>query len=215
MASMPIYLVTLHTYRSWTEDNPHGYVQRGRAGIQPPQPRLARHRAQIAKHAPVRFCRKQMQLALDVAQEVSVRLGHSPLAGSCTAMHLHVVVSVVPSTIAGRMSTGRKAGAGEVARLGAEEQSTSLTGGVRDVARSVDDDVDRAVDALCSRIKSIVGLRLSQQQGTVGNRWFSRGKDATVVSSRKHLYYLLETYLPRHELAESGIFVRWCGTIEW
>lgn len=49
-SAMPVYLFTFHAYRSWREDNPNGYVQRGRAGIQPPNKALADYRAGIATH---------------------------------------------------------------------------------------------------------------------------------------------------------------------
>jgi hypothetical protein len=46
-------------------------------------------------------------------------------------------------------------------------------------------------NTLCARIKSVVGCRLSQPLGTKGNRWFSRGKDVTVVKNDAHLRHLV------------------------
>lgn len=199
---MPIYLLTLHAYRSWTEDNPRGYVQRGRPGIQSPQPRLAQYRARIAKHPSARLDRAQMHLSLDVTREVCENLNHGPLAGSCTATHLHALVSVLPQLalppyLAPPLRDGAR-------RDGAWFSMPS------DIAS-----METTVDALCARIKSVVGCRLSQRRGTTDNRWFSRGKDATAVRNREHLEYLIETYLPRHERNEGGVFVRWCGAIDW
>jgi hypothetical protein len=159
---MPAILITVHAYRSWSEDNPRGYVQRGRRGIQPPSRKLATHRAAVATHPPVQFDCEQMVVAIDAAHEVCIALEQSPLAASCTATHLHVLVDAACDP-----------------------------------------------DMLCTRIKSIAGYKLSQWLGTKGNRWFSRGSDITAVKDAAHLQYLLETYLPRHELREGGVFRRW------
>src|SRR6476661_5211617 len=91
---MSIYLLTIHTYRSWTEDNPRGYVQRGEPGIQPPRPKLAEHRASIARHGPVKLSLDQMCLAIEVAREVCETLDVIPIAASFTASHLHIVVDM-------------------------------------------------------------------------------------------------------------------------
>jgi hypothetical protein len=125
-----------------------------------------------------------MRLAIATAHEVCVNLGFNSIAGSCTATHLHVLVAS-GNGIATTASTARKGSA----RRG---------------------DRDKDTDALCARIKSIVGWRLSQQLGTTGNRWFSRGKDATLVKNDGHLRYLVDTYLPRHETLEGGVFAKWC-----
>lgn len=178
---MPTYLITLHADRSWTEDNPRGYVQRGKPGIQPPQRKLANYRASIANHPPVKFSREQIPLAIEIAHEVCETLGALPIAASCTATHLHIVVDT-------SNSTARKGG-----------------------APTNEPQVNSPLDPkkLAARIKSIVGLRLSQQLGTTGNRWFSRGEDVGVVADQKHLEYLIATYLPRHELVERSVFKCW------
>ena len=165
LPDMFAYLITIHAYRSWSEDNRRGYVQRGRPGIQPPNARLAAHRATISLHEPVRFDREQMSVAIDAAREVCVTLGQLPLAASCTATHLHVLVKLADGTC--------------------------------------------DADSLCARIKSIAGCKLSQRISTKGNRWFSRGNDITAVKDAAHLEHLLETYLPRHETNEGGLFCRW------
>jgi hypothetical protein len=171
------HLLTMHAYRSWVEDNPRGYVQRGQRGVQAPNVGISNYRSGIALHSPMRFNVSQMQLAITTTREVCGKLGFDAIAGSCTATHLHVLVGL----------TG-----------------AALTGGARE------GDQGKDTNALCARIKSIVGWRLSQQLGTTGNRWFSRGKDATPVIDEAHLRYLVGTYLPKHEMLEGGVFAKWC-----
>jgi len=56
------------------------------------------------------------------------------------------------------------------------------------------------------RMKQKMGQAIARQMNTQGRSWFSRGWDRTRVADREHLNYLLETYLPRHEREEGGIF---------
>jgi hypothetical protein len=66
---MAVYLFTFHSYRSWREDNPRGYVQRGRSGVQSPNEKLAKHREQIATHSPVLFNDDQKRLLIESARD--------------------------------------------------------------------------------------------------------------------------------------------------
>ena len=54
-------------------------------------------------------------------------------------------------------------------------------------------------------LKSGIGYCLSQQIGTTGHRWFSRGCEPTRVEDHSHLYYLLHEYFPKHAKDEGGI----------
>lgn len=58
---------------------------------------------------------------------------------------------------------------------------------------------------VCTTLKRLLGLCLSKDVGTTGNRWFSRGRDAKRISDRKHLDHLVNTYLPNHE-TQGGVF---------
>ena len=91
--AMPVYLITLHAYRSWQEDNPKGYVQRGEHGIQPPDPILAKQRASIAKQAQRAFTRDQKLLIITHTQDVANNRGIRLHAISCTASHTHLIAS--------------------------------------------------------------------------------------------------------------------------
>ena len=135
----------------------------------------------IARHGPVKLSLDQMCLAIEVAREVCETLDVIPIAASFTASHLHIVVDMSHRT--------------------PQESDENLHRGPRTVQGNP--------KALAARIKSIVGLRLSQQLGTTGNRWFSRGQNIKVVNDERHLSYLVGTYLPRHELVENGVFKCW------
>lgn len=90
---MPVALITIHAYRSWTEDNPRGYVQRGTPGVQQPSVRLAKHRASIARQPPVVFDRGQAMMLIDTARELCGRFEWRLHAMSTTPTHLHLLIS--------------------------------------------------------------------------------------------------------------------------
>lgn len=89
---MPIFHFTYHTYRSWREDNPKGYVQRGKPGVQPPSKPLAAHRAMLAEDPPVVFERGQQRAVVGYAQELTGRRGWVPHGIAVTPNHIHLVV---------------------------------------------------------------------------------------------------------------------------
>lgn len=93
MQGMPVYLITFHAYRSWSEDNPRGYVQRGQPGIQPPSSALERYRNKIAKRMPVRFSLSQRQQLLEMYCDICTRRSWTPYAGAITDTHLHLLLS--------------------------------------------------------------------------------------------------------------------------
>src|SRR5882672_4433285 len=90
---MPVFHFTMHAYRSWAEDNPKGYVQRGQPGIQPPNERLARHRAKIAKASPVLFDDPQKKLLIDCSQSICGDFNWRLHAAAATPTHLHLLIS--------------------------------------------------------------------------------------------------------------------------
>lgn len=90
---MPVYLFTFHAYRSWREDNPNGYVQRGRPGIQPPSKRLADYRAAIANDPPTVFDDAQKALLLEGMQDMCTRRNWRLHGASATPSHVHALVS--------------------------------------------------------------------------------------------------------------------------
>ena len=89
---MPVYLLTAHAYRSWREDHPRGYVQRGE-GLKEPSTPLAEWRAQRAHFEEVRFERGMQEwlhpIVVAMAEEKEVRLH---VCATCPT-HVHIVVS--------------------------------------------------------------------------------------------------------------------------
>lgn len=167
---MPVYMITLHAYRSWTEDNVKGYYQRGEHGVKPPNPDLANRRSRLANNPPRRFAEQQKQFIIDQLPDIAARRDIRLHAASCTATHVHLVVSW----------------------LG---QETIIQDILAPLAQA---------NTIAAKIKNLLATLLSKQDGTTGNRWFSRGCDCTPVKDREHLNYLLTTYLPKH-LQEGGV----------
>lgn len=160
---MPVYLFTLHAYRTWRADNPRGYIQHGQYGVQPPRPKLATHRESIAKHPAVVFNKKQRSLMLRSSVDVAGRRGWALHAAAVTTTHIHLLVSWNDH---------------------AEEK------------------------LVCTTFKRLLGLALSKQKGSTGNRWFSHGRDAKRVTDRKHFDHLVKVYLPRHVSQGGDVWLR-------
>ncbi len=163
---MPVYLFTLHAYRSWRADNPRGYIQHDQRGVQPPNPQLSAHRESIAKHPAVSFNKRQRSLLMRSSVEIAGRHRWSLHAVAVTTTHVHLLISWSDQ---------------------AEEKQ------------------------VCTTLKRLLGLALSKDAGTTGNRWFSRGRDAKRIADRKHLDHLVNVYLPGHQ-SQGGIF--WAPGVE-
>lgn len=159
---MAVHLLTFHAYRSWSEDNPRGYVQKNIEGVQPPSVGLARHRVKLAKDKPVRFSDAQKRVLIEGGQEICDRRDWILYAASATSSHVHLLVGW--------------------------KQQQSL---------------DKAIHTL----KRLLGLALSRNEGSSGNRWFSRGSDRKRVIDRRHFDHLIEVYLPKHEQEQGLIWI--------
>jgi hypothetical protein len=61
---MPVYHFTLHAYRSWSPDNPRGFLQKNRKGIQPPNRALAHAYNNAANFDPILFTPDRQHLLL-------------------------------------------------------------------------------------------------------------------------------------------------------
>lgn len=90
---MPVYMTTLHAYRSWAEDNPKGYHQRGDQGLKPPDDDRAHQRARIANDPPVRFNAEQQKTMNELLEEILQNRDIRLHAMSITATHLHFIAS--------------------------------------------------------------------------------------------------------------------------
>jgi REP element-mobilizing transposase RayT len=177
---MPVYLLTAHAYRSWKEDDPEGYVQRGE-GPKAPDEKVAADRAGRAKFEEARFEFDVQELLQDVVAEIAHEKGVRLHACSTCPTHVHAVVSFrSPACACGAVN------------------HCSKDCEARDVA-----------DGVMVRMKRKMGQAIAKKLGTSGRKWISRGWDRRRVAGREHFSYLMETYLPKHEAEEGGIFRRY------
>ena len=156
---MPVYFFTFHAYRSWSEDDPRGYIQRGTPGIQKSNPKLAAHRDSSAGDPPVRFSEHQQHVLLDAMKDICGRRKWVLYAASVAPTHIHCLLSWIDES---------------------------------------------PVEPKRDRLKSLLGKALSDDVGTTGNRWFSRGQHMERVTNEKHLEELIVRYVPKHGL-EGGL----------
>lgn len=193
---MPVVLITLHAYRSWSEGNARGFVQHGR-GLKPPQDRLAQWRESEAGQPPNRFHAVTHDLlhalAVEVAQAESVRLH----AASVTPTHLHLLVSFEePRCTCGwsrRVDTrGYDSGAADVNPPAFSKRYHPKRCPAWQKAH-----------ALAVRYKRVAGGRLSSLTRQPGRKWFARGEDVSPIHDRTHYQHHLDVYLPRHR-SEGG-----------
>ena len=89
---MPVYLFTFHAYRSWSADNPRGFVQRG-ARLQAPNPRLAEYYAQRADQAPVLFEPFHQEVLIWIVCDACKRRGWRAHFVATEPTHIHILVS--------------------------------------------------------------------------------------------------------------------------
>ncbi|MCE9591085.1 MAG: hypothetical protein K8S99_11230 [Planctomycetes bacterium] len=172
---MPVYFITCHAYRSWSEGNSKGYVQRDE-GLRPTNEPLAKWREGRAGQPATRFDDRQKELLLDVVEELAAEGAWALHGAGCTSTHLHTLVSFKEPACA----------CGDVEHC--------LAGcAAREHAESV-----------ATRIKRIGGLRLAKAVGVNGRKWFGRGWDVSPVRGRGHFDHLMGEYLPKHR-AEGGV----------
>jgi hypothetical protein len=175
---MPRYLLTLHAYRSWSEDHPRGYVQR-RAGLKPPSPNLAHHRAAAADWPPVRFTREQQALLHHHARLIAKERNVCLHATCTTRTHLHVVLAF--------------------------QSPACPCGAQTDYCHKPCPARQTAAD-FSTRLKRKAGQQLAIQAATAGTgrKYFSRGRDLKPIRTPDHLHHLLTHYLPRHVTEQAG-----------
>jgi len=89
---MPVYHFTLHAYRSWSADNPRGYVRR-RTGILRPDPQKAAQYDSQAKWPPVRFTTQMQQILVLGSYDVCQTRGWRLHMAAAEPSHLHLIVS--------------------------------------------------------------------------------------------------------------------------
>ncbi|MGD0388202.1 MAG: hypothetical protein ABSC42_04525 [Tepidisphaeraceae bacterium] len=172
---MPVYLFTAHAYRSWGEDHPRGYVQRGK-GLQESNERLAHWRAANARHEPARFDGQLQGIIMEAVESVAAERGVRLHALAVTLTHVHILVSF--------RSPACTCGASKFCRKACEGRKFVETFGIR--------------------AKRKMGQMIAKTMETKDRPWLSRGWDLTPVRDREHFDFLVAKYLPKHE-REEGI----------
>lgn len=89
---MPVFHFTLHAYRSWNTDNPRGYIQRTKKGVQEPNEHLARARDEMAKFPPVKFDDADALFLVQQSPDVVQRRNGKLYGVTAIETHLHLVV---------------------------------------------------------------------------------------------------------------------------
>jgi hypothetical protein len=176
---MPCYLVTLHAYRSWSEDHDRGYIQHDR-GLSPSDRGLAKWRADRATQPPARFEAATHDLLHDLARTVTHADEATLHAVSVTPTHVHLLLSFATPACC---CPWREA-------AGSNPSSSAFCGKSCDARKHA--------HKVAVHLKRVAGGRLSQQTQQPGRKWFSRGEDITPIRDRKHYLHHIETYLPKH-----------------
>lgn len=179
---MPVVLVTLHAYRSWSEDDARGYIQHG-TGLQPTNDQLAKWREDHASQSPNRFESHQHvmlhRLMIDVCDAEHTTLH----AASVTPTHLHLLISFHrPPCTCGASKAADVNPSAPPTRYHTKRCPVWQTG-----------------HNLAIRLKRVAGGKLSNQTNQPGRKWFSRGEHIAPVRGHDHYDYLVNTYLPKHE----------------
>ena len=185
---MPVYLLTVHAYGSWSEAHDRGYVQR-RLGPRDPSESLARHRRGLRRWPPVEFdagCRRTIvEVIRELAEEGELRLH----AVAVTPSHAHVLLSF--------RRPGCECGPGGPA-------SACGASGERFCTRQCP--ARSRAEAWATRLKRVAGLRLARAARTSGRPYWSRGWDLRRVVDPVHYHDLVTRYLPDH-VRQTGVFV--------
>lgn len=92
MATMPVFLFTIHAYRSWGPDNPRGFVRRGE-GILPPDAGLAKAYDQQATDQPASFGAAERQQMGWIIADACTRRDWRLHALAVEPTHAHLLVS--------------------------------------------------------------------------------------------------------------------------
>jgi REP element-mobilizing transposase RayT len=90
---MPCYLFTFHAYRSWSADNPHGFVQEGKEGVQAPSPQLGRFYDEHAHQPPVLFGGLHQQVLIWIVYDACGRRPWRLHFVATEPTHVHILAS--------------------------------------------------------------------------------------------------------------------------
>ena len=90
---MPVYLISLHSYRSWRADNPRGYVRHGEKTICPPNANVQKKWDERAKYERVRFDAEMQRVIIEATRDACARRSWRLHAVAVTPTHVHAMVS--------------------------------------------------------------------------------------------------------------------------
>lgn len=94
---MPVFLLTIHAYRSWSADHPCGYVRRG-IGILPPDADQAKAYAERATEVPALFGVLEQAAVASIVADACERRGWRLHALAVEPTHVHVLLSWTDET---------------------------------------------------------------------------------------------------------------------
>mgnify|MGYP001795484515 CR=1 FL=1 len=89
---MPVFLLTIHAYRSWNADRPQGYVRRGQ-GVLPRDNEVARAYDRNAVESPAVFDVVHQRAIAQLVAEACERRDWRLHAIACEPTHFHALVS--------------------------------------------------------------------------------------------------------------------------
>lgn len=89
---MPVFLITIHAYRSWNADRPQGYVRRGE-GILPPDKERAKAYDHNAVDDPAEFGPTEQRVIGWIVADAAACRGWRIHAAAIEAPHAHVLIS--------------------------------------------------------------------------------------------------------------------------
>lgn len=94
---MPVFLLTIHAYRSWNADRPQGYVRRD-SGILPPDAEVAKAYDRDAVQEPASRKHEEQRTIASIVHDACSRRGWRLHAIASESTHAHLLVSRKSST---------------------------------------------------------------------------------------------------------------------
>jgi REP element-mobilizing transposase RayT len=89
---MPVFLITIHAYRSWNADHPRGYVRHGK-GILPPNAEQAKAYDKRAADLPALFGDADQAAIASIAADACIRRDWRLHAIALEPSHVHILMS--------------------------------------------------------------------------------------------------------------------------
>ncbi len=91
-ATVPVYLLTFHAYRSWRPDHPKGYVRQGE-GILPPDTEMATQYDRNATRPQVTFDNNLQEILVEGTRDICERRDWRLHYVATEPTHMHALIS--------------------------------------------------------------------------------------------------------------------------